>query len=112
MAASIDDGNIQFNLTAFTPNMARIEFENDTIASDGAIQLTTNQVNDIVGRATYYQPMHLWDNSSGNLRLADFTTHFSFSIDSFNKSSEDNDCFHWLRRLLFLDLNFVLVMVF
>ncbi|TYH22765.1 hypothetical protein ES288_A04G155500v1 [Gossypium darwinii] len=93
MAASIDVGNIQFSLTAFTPNMPSIEFENDTTPSDGAIQLTTNQrdkaLNGSVGRATYYQPMHLWDNSSGNLRLADFTIHFSFSINSLNKPSGD-----------------------
>ncbi|TYI88101.1 hypothetical protein E1A91_D04G183300v1 [Gossypium mustelinum] len=91
MTAAIDDGNIHFNLTDFTPNMPHIEFEADTTASGGQIQLTTNQINkalnDSVGRATYYQPMHLWDNSSGNPRLADFTTHFSFSINSLNKSS-------------------------
>ncbi|TYJ40548.1 hypothetical protein E1A91_A04G148000v1 [Gossypium mustelinum] len=73
--------------------MPSIEFENDTTPSDGAIQLTTNQrdkaLNGSVGRATYYQPMHLWDNSSGNLRLADFTIHFSFSINSLNKPSGD-----------------------
>ncbi|KAH1040321.1 hypothetical protein J1N35_042064 [Gossypium stocksii] len=93
MAAAIDDGNIHFNLTDFTPNMRYIEFEADTTASGGQIQLTTNQrnkaLNGSVGRATYYQPMHLWDNSSGKPRLTDFTTHFSFSIDSLNKSAGD-----------------------
>ncbi|KAL1176348.1 hypothetical protein V6Z11_A04G152800 [Gossypium hirsutum] len=73
--------------------MPHIEFEADTTTSGRQIQLTTNQrnkaLNGSVGRATYYQPMHLWDNSSGNPRLADFTTHFSFSIDSLNKSSGD-----------------------
>ncbi|KAK5837139.1 hypothetical protein PVK06_012949 [Gossypium arboreum] len=68
MAAAIDDGNIHFNLTDFTPNMPHIQFEADTTASGGQIQLTTNQrnkpLNGSVGRATYYQPMHLWDNSS------------------------------------------------
>ncbi|MBA0756713.1 hypothetical protein Gogos_005517, partial [Gossypium gossypioides] len=91
MAASIDDGNINFSLPGFKPNMRDIVFEADTTASGGQIQLTTNQIhkplNSSIGRATYYQPMHLWDNSSGNLRLADFTTHFSFSIDSLNESS-------------------------
>nr|TKS10597.1 hypothetical protein D5086_0000082730 [Populus alba] len=36
------------------------------------------------GRATYYKPMQLWDEASGN--LTDFTTHFSFSINSQNKT--------------------------
>ncbi|XWS54605.1 hypothetical protein CRYUN_Cryun10bG0103100 [Craigia yunnanensis] len=39
-------------------------------------------MNDSVGRAVYYKPMHLWDNSSGNLLLADFSTQFSIVIDS------------------------------
>ncbi|KAI9402521.1 hypothetical protein POPTR_001G283204v4 [Populus trichocarpa] len=37
-------------------------------------------MNSSSGRATYYKPMQLWDEASGN--LTDFTTHFSFSIDS------------------------------
>ncbi|MBA0576174.1 hypothetical protein Golob_024714, partial [Gossypium lobatum] len=93
MAASIDNGNIHFTLTNFTSDTPSIEFENDATASGGAIELTTNQNGKAliyrVGRATYYQPMHLWDNSSGNLRLADFTTQFSFAINSLNKSFGD-----------------------
>ena len=61
-------------------------YEADAYPSDNGIQLTTNQINkclnDSVGRAVYYKPMHLWDNSSGNLLLADFSTQFSFVIDS------------------------------
>ncbi|KAA3463554.1 L-type lectin-domain containing receptor kinase IX.1-like [Gossypium australe] len=91
MAASIEDGNIHFNLAEFNPNMPDIVFEPDATASGGAIQLTTNlrdkALENSVGRATYYQPMHLWDKSSGNLRLADFTTQFSFSIDSLHKTT-------------------------
>uniref|UniRef100_A0A162B2C1 Legume lectin domain-containing protein n=1 Tax=Daucus carota subsp. sativus TaxID=79200 RepID=A0A162B2C1_DAUCS len=37
-----------------------------------------------MGRATYYQPMTLWDDRSGN--LTDFTTHFSFIINSQNRT--------------------------
>jgi hypothetical protein len=47
------------------------------------IQLTDNRP-DSLGRATYSSPMHLWDNTSGN--LTDFTTHFSFVIDSQNRT--------------------------
>ncbi|KAG8500393.1 hypothetical protein CXB51_004201 [Gossypium anomalum] len=65
-AASVDDDdNINFTFPDFNPNTHCI----------------------VVGRATYYKPMHLWDNSSGNLLLADFTTQFSFSIDSLHDSS-------------------------
>ncbi|OMO85278.1 hypothetical protein CCACVL1_10296 [Corchorus capsularis] len=83
--------NINFNFTSFNPNMREIVFQGDAFSSDNAIQLTVNQKNKVLsysaGWATYYKPMHLWDNSSGNLVLADFTTHFSFVIDSLQNSS-------------------------
>ncbi|GMJ03473.1 L-type lectin receptor kinase IX.1 [Hibiscus trionum] len=95
-AASTDDGSsINFTFTGFntsTPGPG-IVYEADAYPSGNAIQLTLNQIhkglNDSVGRATYYKPMHLWDNSSGNPVVADFTTHFSFSVDSLNKTSGD-----------------------
>ncbi|KAA8519564.1 hypothetical protein F0562_013812 [Nyssa sinensis] len=37
------------------------------------------------GRATYIQPLHLWDNASG--KVTDFTTHFSFVIAWYENSS-------------------------
>jgi hypothetical protein len=50
------------------------------------IPLTGTQVQRVdVGRATYVKPMHLWDKASGN--LTDFTTHFSFVIDSQNNTN-------------------------
>ncbi|XVE93582.1 hypothetical protein REPUB_Repub01dG0207100 [Reevesia pubescens] len=38
-----------------------------------------------IGRATYYNPMHLWDRASGN--LTDFTTRFTFVMDSQNRTA-------------------------
>ncbi|XP_073131621.1 lectin beta-1 and beta-2 chains-like [Henckelia pumila] len=56
----------------------------DAYISPQGIQLTLNEVNvsrsSRVGRATYIDPLHLWDKNSGN--LSDFSTHFSFVIDS------------------------------
>ncbi|KAK3182679.1 hypothetical protein Dsin_029965, partial [Dipteronia sinensis] len=80
---------INFNFTSFDPNMHDvIVFEGDAYATNPAIQLTINQrdksLNGSVGRATYQEPMHLWDRGSGN--LADFTTHFSFAINSQNNT--------------------------
>ncbi|XP_062177392.1 agglutinin-2-like [Alnus glutinosa] len=54
---------------------------------DPAIQLTNNFQGQ-VGRATYFSPIHLWDKASRN--LTDFTTNFSFVIDS-NKSTNYGD---------------------
>ena len=38
----------------------------------------------VVGRATYFNPMHLWDKASRNLK--NFSTNFAFVIDSQNKT--------------------------
>ncbi|OMO63475.1 hypothetical protein COLO4_32425 [Corchorus olitorius] len=81
---------INFNFTSFNPNMREIVFQGDAFSSDNAIQVTKNQkdkaIDGSAGWATYYKPMHLWDNSSGNLVLADFTTEFSFVINSLNQN--------------------------
>ncbi|KAK3016246.1 hypothetical protein RJ639_006077 [Escallonia herrerae] len=75
---------LAFNFTGFAPNDGkRISYER-AYPADGTIQLVTNQ-NDLntaarVGRATYMNPMHLWDKASRN--LTDFTTYFSFTINS------------------------------
>ncbi|TYJ40543.1 hypothetical protein E1A91_A04G147700v1, partial [Gossypium mustelinum] len=91
-AASMDnDDNINFTFPDFNSNTHRIVYEADAYASGNAILLTANKTNQglngSVGRATYYKPMRLWNNSSGDLLLADFTTQFSFAVDSFHKSS-------------------------
>ncbi|KAL4346799.1 hypothetical protein GQ457_17G003880 [Hibiscus cannabinus] len=79
-AASADD-NISFSFTGFIRTLPEVMYE-----SNGS-----------VGRATYHKPMHLWDNSSGNLLLADFTTRFSFAtgvvlLDN-NTSGDEGDGF-------------------
>ncbi|KAK7859454.1 l-type lectin-domain containing receptor kinase ix.1 [Quercus suber] len=50
--------------------------------SGSMIQLTPDEV-DNWGRATYSEQMHLWDKNSGN--VANFTSNFSFIIDSRGK---------------------------
>ncbi|KAJ9159234.1 hypothetical protein P3X46_024754 [Hevea brasiliensis] len=75
--------------TSFTlPDMQDtkdIRFEGDAYAASGVIELTLSNdtiTDQSVGRATYVKPMHLWDNTSGNLVVADFSTHFSMAINS------------------------------
>ncbi|KHN46238.1 L-type lectin-domain containing receptor kinase IX.1-like [Glycine soja] len=74
---------LSFNITSFDPNGKSIIYEGSANPVTPVIELTGN-VRDITGRATYFQPMHLWDKATGN--LTDFTTHFSFVIDSRNRS--------------------------
>jgi serine/threonine protein kinase len=71
---------ISFNFTSFITGDSRIKYDR-AFAEGQVIQLTGNVVrNGSVGRATYVSPMHLWDKASGN--LTDFTTQFSFVINS------------------------------
>ena len=82
----VHSGNsLSFNLGNFDPNDHEIIFEGHaSYSADKVIQLTSNQedkkMNDSWGRATYCKPFQLWDKASG--RMADFTTNFSFEIDS------------------------------
>ncbi|KGN43788.1 L-type lectin-domain containing receptor kinase IX.1 [Cucumis sativus] len=84
VSAIISYENLTFNLTDFGPNDHDIHYEGDTYPSNNVIQLTMNQrdmpLNGSVGRATYRDPFHLWE--SGHRNLADFTTQFTFTIDS------------------------------
>uniref|UniRef100_M0ZZ78 Kinase n=1 Tax=Solanum tuberosum TaxID=4113 RepID=M0ZZ78_SOLTU len=76
--------SLSFNFDSFNLNDQNITYEADAIPTGGAIQLTKNQrdvrSNDSIGRATYSKDLFLWDKASGN--LTDFTTHFSFGINS------------------------------
>ncbi|XP_059647961.1 L-type lectin-domain containing receptor kinase IX.1-like [Cornus florida] len=76
---------LYFNLTNPNNNRSSLNITGDAYISEQGIQLTpdpdeynTSSLLSKVGRATYTQPLHLWDNATG--QLADFNTHFSFFI--------------------------------
>ncbi|KAK9177411.1 hypothetical protein WN944_029433 [Citrus x changshan-huyou] len=74
---------LTFNYTSFSPQYDdNITYERAYPDSNRVIQLPANR--ETAGRATYNQSMRLWDKATGN--LTDFTTHFSFVIDSRNSS--------------------------
>ncbi|XP_042492194.1 L-type lectin-domain containing receptor kinase IX.1-like [Macadamia integrifolia] len=70
-----------FNFSSFQSNTAEIIFEGDAHISGNIIQLSkTNQSNiSHFGRATYAQPVQIYDSTTG--MLADFTHHCTFLID-------------------------------
>lgn len=77
--------SLSFNFTGFDRNKGQIYLEKDAFVSpDQVIQLTRNLQNAAMnyswGRATYMKQLHLWDKVSEN--LTDFTTSFTFVIDS------------------------------
>ncbi|KAL4644435.1 hypothetical protein ACB092_02G164900 [Castanea dentata] len=81
--------SISFNFTSFQQNMNdAITFQGDAFTSQGVLELTKNQlvgsISYSVGRASYAEPVRLWDASTG--RLTDFTTHFSFITKAVNIS--------------------------
>nr|GMD07242.1 L-type lectin-domain containing receptor kinase IX.1-like [Ipomoea batatas] len=86
--------SLSFDLPSFGPKdtNAKIIVEGDAYITDQGIQLTPNERQldrkDKSGRAKYVDSLHLWDKASGD--LADFTTHFTFNIDS-DGSSEYAD---------------------
>jgi hypothetical protein len=80
--------SISFNFSTFQTNMNNIIFQGDAFPSSGVLQLTKNQLDASIthsaGRATYAEPVRLWDAKTG--RLTDFSTHFTFVINATNMS--------------------------
>ncbi|PRQ48392.1 putative protein kinase RLK-Pelle-L-LEC family [Rosa chinensis] len=73
--------SIYFKLPRFEPNAGNILYQGDAAPSIGAIDLiSTRAFVCRVGLATYAQRVPLWDSSTG--KLTDFTTHFSFIINT------------------------------
>ncbi|KAI3780359.1 hypothetical protein L2E82_10338 [Cichorium intybus] len=77
--------SITFNMTKLsTQDQYNITLEGDAYITNQGLQVTPNEMdssrNQTRGRATYVNPLHLWDNTSGE--LASFTSYFSFEIYS------------------------------
>ncbi|KAM1133511.1 hypothetical protein ACFX13_043529 [Malus domestica] len=74
---------LSFKITQFDQTTKNISYEGDASRVPRAIQLNS-QSSWMVGRATYTEPLHLWDSSTGS--LADFTTNFTFVFDTGNNN--------------------------
>ncbi|KAM7474814.1 hypothetical protein LguiB_022057 [Lonicera macranthoides] len=77
--------SLDFNFSDIYYNQGDITFgNNESYISSQGLQVTPNELGidrtQRAGRATYKSPLHLWDNSSGE--LANFSTNFTFVIDS------------------------------
>ncbi|KAJ7953492.1 Lectin receptor kinase [Quillaja saponaria] len=84
--------SVSFNFTNFAnfqSNTNTIKFQGDAFPSNGVLQLTKNQldgpITGSVGRASYAEPVRLWDAKTG--KLTDFTTHFSFIIKAVDETN-------------------------
>ncbi|RWV92317.1 hypothetical protein GW17_00045322 [Ensete ventricosum] len=73
--------SLSFDFSGFgNETTSTIEFQGDASLLDKEIHLTSSPMQYSVGRAVYREPLRLWDATTRE--LADFTTHFSFVINS------------------------------
>ncbi|URE36593.1 L-type lectin-domain containing receptor kinase [Musa troglodytarum] len=73
--------SLSFNFSGFgNETTSKIEFQGDASLPGEEIHLTSSPMQYSVGRAVYREPLRLWDATTRE--LADFTTHFSFVINS------------------------------
>ncbi|KAG6416195.1 hypothetical protein SASPL_123619 [Salvia splendens] len=77
--------SLSFDMSPITKSDGgHLNLTGDTYITEEGIQVTTNERDQTrggrVGRATYSELLHLWDKASQ--QMADFSTHFSFVIDS------------------------------
>ncbi|CAJ1936161.1 unnamed protein product [Sphenostylis stenocarpa] len=77
-AASLD-----FNFQQFGDTGNAFNLSGDVYPEQKVLQLTKYKA-DSYGRVIYYKLLNLWDKNSG--KVADFTTHFSFTINTPNKT--------------------------
>ncbi|KAL3525528.1 hypothetical protein ACH5RR_013900 [Cinchona calisaya] len=75
---------ISFQISRFSPDLSTILYRGDATASVGTIEF--NNVNYLcrVGQVIYSETVPIWDSHSG--KVTDFTTHFSFIIDTQNQT--------------------------
>lgn len=82
---------LTFNFYTFPSNTTSLFIEGEAYTDGKLLRLTKGAnetyVSGNIGRATYSQPFLLRGKVSGKLKLADFTTHFTFAIDSQGKKS-------------------------
>ncbi|KAK9097020.1 hypothetical protein Sjap_022517 [Stephania japonica] len=74
--------SLNFKISRFAPSSTDILYEGTAIADPN---LGTIEFNDIdylcrTGRVTYADPVQIWDSDTG--KVTDFSTHFSFFIDT------------------------------
>lgn len=85
-----DSVPLQFNYQTIEKNNPNLIARGNISYLGSEIQFTTYQ-SDQVGRLRYLQPLHLWDDSDGRLKVADFTTGFSFVIISSDQDNKTRD---------------------
>jgi serine/threonine protein kinase len=76
--------SIYFEITRFSADATNIHYTGDAVPSFGAIQLNQVDYQMRVGHAIYADPVQIWDSKSQ--KLSDFSTHFTFIVDTEGRS--------------------------
>ncbi|PWA96170.1 legume lectin, alpha chain, conserved site [Artemisia annua] len=79
-----------FKFDSFSQDTKNIAYSGDAAPSYGVIELNQVEYKMHVGHAKYADPVQIWDRKSS--RLSDFTTHFTFKVDTEGQSLY-GDCF-------------------
>ena len=66
---------------------ADLTYVSNATAASGRIDLTKDTTWS-TGRVAYGQPVPLWDNSTGNSKVASFTSNFTFAITPRNSTGQ------------------------
>ncbi|KAJ9170461.1 hypothetical protein P3X46_018567 [Hevea brasiliensis] len=78
--------SVSFKITRFDPDVNSIIYRGDAVPSAGAVELIFRYTYTCrVGWATHAERVRIWDSNSG--QLSNFTTHFSFIIDTEGRSA-------------------------
>ncbi|KAI3435129.1 Protein kinase domain-containing protein [Psidium guajava] len=77
--------SLSFNISRFDAQRTDMVYEGDAKPNVGMVDFTSPTYSCHVGRAFYAKKLRLWDSASG--RLSDFSTRFSFTIDTWNQTS-------------------------
>ncbi|KAE8010474.1 hypothetical protein FH972_006842 [Carpinus fangiana] len=77
--------SVSFKISRFEPNASNIQYHGEAAPSYGAIEMNKASSTFGVGWATYAERVPLWDSNTGN--VSDFTTHFTFIIDTLGRNT-------------------------
>ncbi|KAL2343866.1 hypothetical protein Fmac_005151 [Flemingia macrophylla] len=75
--------SLAFNFSQFGDTGNLLNISGDVQPYKEVLNLTMSK-RDSYGRVIYHEQLHLWDKNTG--RITDFTTHFTFTINSPNKT--------------------------
>ncbi|KAL5063327.1 hypothetical protein RYX36_025064 [Vicia faba] len=77
--------SIHFHIPSFRPGDASIIYQGSASLGDGQVNFNKNDLyTSQVGRIVYAEKVLIWDSGTG--QVTDFTTHYTFIIDTQNRS--------------------------